>query len=101
MDGTQLDPEENVNPDCVASVEDRVQNDGLFSVCVRCSQLEQRNIQNIRELGSKNRLRLHYSSSSGDKWSRPSPLCTLRCRRKFDTTEKWRPHPSTSQANAV
>ena len=29
-----------------------------------------------------------------------SPLWTLRCRRRFDTTEKLRPHPGTSQANA-
>lgn len=41
------------------------------------------------------------SESSGDGWSRPSPRCTFLCRRKFDTTEKWRPQPSTSQANAV
>jgi hypothetical protein len=41
-------------------------------------------------------------ASSGDAWSRtPSPLWTFLCRRKFDTTEKWRPQPSTSQANAI
>ena len=28
------------------------------------------------------------------------PLCTLRCRRRLETTEKCLPQPSTSQANA-
>jgi uncharacterized membrane protein len=30
-----------------------------------------------------------------------SPLCTFLWRRKFETTEKCRPQPATSQANAV
>ena len=57
-------------------------------------------VQDIKEPDRRTRMRGFYSSSSGDAWSRPSPLWTLRCRRKFETTEKWRPHPSTSQANA-
>lgn len=40
-----------------------------------------------------------YSSSSGEPPSF-SPLCTFLCRRKLETTEKCRPQPSTSQANA-
>lgn len=49
------------------------------------------------------RLRLRvrvYSSSSGESPSF-SPLCTFLCRRKFETTEKCRPQPSTSHANAI
>lgn len=38
--------------------------------------------------------------SSGDGWSR-SPLWTFLCLLRFETTEKWRPQPSTSQANAT
>lgn len=30
-----------------------------------------------------------------------SPLWTFLCRRKLETTEKCRPQPSTSHANAV
>jgi len=36
-------------------------------------------------------------SSSGDEGS-CSPLWTFLCRRRLETTEKWRPQPSTSQA---
>lgn len=39
-------------------------------------------------------------SSSGEACE-SSPLCTLRWRLRLETTEKWRPHPSTSHANAV
>lgn len=41
-----------------------------------------------------------YSSSSGEPVSF-SPLWTFLCRRKFETTEKCRPQPSTSHANAA
>lgn len=41
-----------------------------------------------------------YSSSSGEPPSF-SPLCTFLCRRRLETTEKCRPQPSTSHANAI
>lgn len=31
----------------------------------------------------------------------PLFLWTLRCLRRFETTENWRPHPSTSQEKAT
>lgn len=42
----------------------------------------------------------NYSSSSPEMPSF-SPLWTFLCRRRLETTEKCRPHPSTSQANAI
>lgn len=40
-----------------------------------------------------------YSSSPPDTFSLPV-LWTFWCRRRLDTTEKWRPQPSTSHLNA-
>jgi len=42
---------------------------------------------------------VHSSTSEWLAVEVESPLCTFLCRRKLETTEKWRPQPSTSQAN--
>lgn len=64
----------------------------------------------LESMRTARRLRVARASGFYSDWLRSSlpasdraspPLWTFRCRRRFETTEKLRPHPSTSHLNAV